>query len=106
MKKLEPNSATKLNTQASPACFVCHKQIVDSQWFCRLPQESKGAAESQGVEVLLCSPVCALRYLGDSQPGGNSIEPNYDGYEPSRPVAEGQKPAKATSARNSRENSD
>jgi len=52
---------------------------------------------------LLCSAVCALRYFGDSQPGGNGFAPNYDGYEHSRHVAEGQKPSKAKSAKNSRE---
>ncbi len=86
------NSATTSNTEVSSACFVCEKQIVDSQWFCRLPQKADGAVAPEEAKILLCSPICALRYLGDSLPGGNGFEPNYDGYENSRRVAEGQKP--------------
>jgi hypothetical protein len=53
------------------------------------------------MEIMLCSPFCAVRYFGDSQPGGNSFELNYDGYEHSRQVAEDRKPSNASSARNS-----
>jgi len=87
----------------STACFVCQKSIVDGQWFCRVPQKADGAAAPQEAKILLCSSICALRYFGDSQPGGNGFELNYDGYERSRQVAEGQKPSKTRSARNSRE---
>jgi hypothetical protein len=97
------NSATTSNTEASSACFVCKNQIVDGQWFCRLPQKADGAAAPQEAKILLCSSICALRYFGDSQPGGKSFEPNYDGYERSRQVAEGQKPSKANRAKNSGE---
>ena len=100
---MHSNSGTRSNTQVSSACFVCQKKIVDGQWFCRLPQKTDGATGPQATEILLCSAVCALRYFGDSQPGGNGFEPNYDGYEHSRHVAEGQKPSKAKSAKNSRE---
>ena len=78
------NSATTSNTEVSSTCFVCEKQIVDGQWFCRLPQKADGAAAPQAAQILLCSSVCALRYFEDSQPGGNGFKPNYDGYEHSR----------------------
>ena len=103
MKNFQPNSATTSNTEVSSACFVCQNQIVEGHWFCRLPQKVDGAAAPQEAKILLCSPICALRYFGDSQPGGNGFEPNYDGHEHSLHVAEGQKPSKAKSARNSRE---
>jgi len=86
---MHSNSATTSNTEVSSACFLCKKQIVDGQWFCRLLQKTEGAADAQAQEVLLCSPTCALRYLGDSQPSGNGFEPNYDGYEHSLPVPGG-----------------
>jgi hypothetical protein len=79
MKNLQQNPATVSDAQMSTACFVCQKPIVDSQWFCRVPQKN-GAPDSQTKRILLCSPVCALRYFGDSQPGRNR-------------VAEGQKPS-------------
>ena len=83
-------------------CLVCHKPIVDNAWFCRLPKRTDGSAGSQTREILLCSPVCALRHLGDSQPGGNGFEPNYDGYENSPRVPEDQKTAEGNSTPKSR----
>lgn len=102
MREFKQNPAATLNTEASPACLVCQKPIVDSQWFCRVLQKN-GAPDFQTKRILLCSPGCALRYFEDSQPGGNSFEPNYNGYEHSRQVAASLKPSNARSARNSRE---
>ena len=85
MKDFKPSSAMGLGVQVSPACFVCEKQIVDGQWFCRLPQKADGVAVSRAMKILLCSPACALRYFGGSRPGGNS-EPNYDGDGHSLPI--------------------
>jgi hypothetical protein len=89
MKNFQQSSVTGPDAQVSQKCFGCQKPIVDNGWFCRLPQKTKGAAGSQATEILLCSSVCALRYLGDSQPSGNGFEPNYDGYEHSLPVPGG-----------------
>jgi len=89
MKDFQQNSAEASNTEISSACFLCKKQILDNQWFCRLPQNADGAVAPQAAKILLCSSVCALRYLGDSQPSGNGFEPNYDGYEHSLPVTGG-----------------
>jgi hypothetical protein len=95
MNKFQQNTVSTANTEAPLECFVCHKQIADSQWFCRLLQKADGASVPQEARILLCSAICALRYLGDSQPGGNSFEPNYNGYEHSPHIAEGQKPSSA-----------
>jgi hypothetical protein len=95
MKDFKQNPAANSGVQARLICFVCKKEIVDNGWFCRVPQKTEGAAGSQAQEILLCSPVCALRYFGDSQPSGDSLEPNYDGYERTLPVAPGPKPSKA-----------
>ena len=82
-------SATASGVQMSDRCFACNKPIRDGEWFCRLPKRTEGAADAQAVKILLCSPICALRYLGDSQPSGNGFEPNYDGFEHSLPVTGG-----------------
>jgi len=89
MKSSQHNSATASNTEVSSACFLCKKPIVDGAWFCRLPQKVDVGAAPQAANILLCSSVCALRYLGDPQPNGNGFEPNYDGYEHSLPVTGG-----------------
>ena len=110
MKSSQHNSATVSNTEVSPKCFGCQKPIVDNAWFCRLPQKADGAAVPQAEKILLCSSVCALRYLGDSQPSGNGFEPNYDGYEHSPPVTGGGqkngKLAKSRAPKTAEENND
>jgi len=99
MREFKQNPAANSGVPARLMCIVCEKEIVDNGWFCRLPQKTEGAAGSQAMGILLCSPVCALRYFRDSQPGGNGFEPNYDGYEYSLHVAKGQKPSKAKNSR-------
>jgi hypothetical protein len=49
--------------QASPTCFVCKKPKADDQWFCRLTQKVKEVTSPQATRILLCSPLCALRYF-------------------------------------------
>lgn len=65
---MHKNSAPTLNTELSPACFVCQKPIVDGQWFCRLPQKD-GAVDPRTTRILLCSPGCAFRYFAFSEIG-------------------------------------
>jgi hypothetical protein len=103
MKTLPDNSTTDWDVQMATACVVCRKPIVDSQWFCRLPQKADGGAAPREAKILLCSPFCTLRYFGDPQPGDTGFEPNHDGYQHTLPVAEGQKSSKTNSVRNSRE---
>lgn len=89
MREFKENLPANSGVQARLMCFVCEKQIADDGWFCRLPQKTEGAADAQAQKVLLCSPTCALRYLGDSQPSGNGFESSYDGFEHSLPVTGG-----------------
>lgn len=87
MSNSQRNSASPPDIEVPSTCFFCKKQIVDSQWFCRLPQKADGTAAPQEMQILLCSSVCALRYFGDPQPSGNGFEPNYDGHEHSLPAS-------------------
>jgi hypothetical protein len=66
--------------QACPTCFACKKQIVDNQWFCRLTPTPKTALH-QEAKILLCSPLCALGYFGESEPTGSGPEPRYDRFD-------------------------
>lgn len=73
--KMEMNSeqmvVAGVNPHACPACFVCKKQMADSQWFCRLTQKVTETPAPQAAKILLCSPTCALSYFGESQPNGS-----------------------------------
>jgi hypothetical protein len=104
MKNSNKKSATSSGVQALPMCSVCKKPIANKAWFHRRLEKTEDRAGIQALEVLLCSSACALRYFGNLQPGGNSYEPNYDGYEHSPHIGESQKPSKARSAKNSRKN--
>ena len=72
MKNLQDNLATVPDAQTSTACIVCQKPIVDSQWFCRVPQKH-GAPDSQTKRILLCSPSCAYRYFAFSEIGASQF---------------------------------
>ncbi len=69
MSEFKQDPAANSGGQARLMCFVCEKEIADNGWFCRLPQKTDGVAVSQAMEILLCSPFCAVRYFGDSQQG-------------------------------------
>jgi hypothetical protein len=58
MNNFEQILAASADTDFSSKCFECKKQILDGQWFCRLPQTSDGSAK-----ILLCSPSCAYRHF-------------------------------------------
>jgi hypothetical protein len=51
------------DSRSRPTCFVCKKPAADDQWFCRLTQNVKEAADPQAARILLCSPACALRHF-------------------------------------------
>ncbi len=51
------------DSQSRPTCFVCKKAMAEQEWFCRLTQKVKEAADTQAAKILLCSPTCALRYF-------------------------------------------
>ena len=72
MKNLQENLAAVSDTQMSTACIVCQKPIVDSQWFCRLPQKD-GVPDFQTKRILLCSPSCAYRYYAFLEIGNATI---------------------------------
>ena len=97
MKNFNQNSAADSGAKARQMCFVCEKPIADGGWFCRLPQKTDGATGRQ-AEISLCSPVCALRHFGDSQPSGNGFEPGYDGFETLAQVSGGGQTQNATRA--------
>jgi hypothetical protein len=69
MKSVQQNSATLPNAPGATTCFVCQKPMVEGQWFCRLPQNSDGTANSQEAKISLCSPGCAYRYFAFSEIG-------------------------------------
>jgi len=103
MKNPKQN-ATGSSAPSSRTCHVCQKPLADNAGFRRLA--NKPEAGEGDLEIFLCSPVCALRYLGDSEPGGKRLEPNYDGYEHSRqrPVHPGT--SKARNVKNSGKKND
>lgn len=61
------------NGESRETCVFCKAEIVDSQWFCRLPGKD-GA-------ILLCCPSCALRYFDRSRPEANGSEQQLNSYE-------------------------
>src|SRR5882724_9103174 len=76
------NSIRK-NGAAPVTCFVCNKEIVDDQWFCRLPQTSSSPSPNQpDHKILLCSPACALRHFATNRPNGSDL--HHDLPNPSR----------------------
>ena len=72
MKNLQEKLSAVLDAPMSSACIVCQKPIVDSQWFCRVPQKT-GVPDSPTQRILLCSPSCAYRYFAFSEMGAAKI---------------------------------
>jgi hypothetical protein len=72
MNNLQDNLITVSDAQMSTTCVLCQKPIVDSQWFCRLPQKN-GAPDSETNRILLCSPSCAYRYFAFLEIGASRI---------------------------------
>ena len=72
MKNLQDNLTTVSDAQMLTTCIVCQKPIVDSQWFCRVPQMN-GAPDSETKRILLCSPSCAYRYFAFSEIGAAQL---------------------------------
>jgi hypothetical protein len=63
----QQTEADVADSQSRPTCFVCQRAVADDQWFCRLTQKVKAAADPQAARILLCSPACALRYFAESK---------------------------------------
>jgi hypothetical protein len=59
----QPTGVAAAGSQSRPTCFVCKQPAAGDQWFCRLTQKVKEAADTQAAKILLCSPTCALRYF-------------------------------------------
>jgi hypothetical protein len=90
-----PSSVPTLrNGEARPSCVVCRAEIVDNQWFCRLPQNGNGDAHAEGVSILLCSPRCALKHFETLRPHDNGFDSDYDQNEHTfHFLVDGEKPA-------------
>jgi len=73
--------ATQRNGEARSSCVVCRTEIVDNQWFCRLPCNGGGDTHAESVSVLLCSPRCALRHFASSRAEDNGTHSDYERYE-------------------------
>ena len=54
IKNFQENLAAVSEAQMSTACVVCQKPIVDTQWFCRVPQRN-GALDSK-PRGFYCAP--------------------------------------------------
>jgi len=65
--------ASPRNGEARPSCILCQAKIVDSQWFCRLPQNGNGDAHAESLSILLCSPRCALRHFETLRSHGATV---------------------------------
>ena len=73
--------ACQRNGEARPSCVVCRAEIVDNDWFCRLPRNGNGDAHAESVSILLCSPECALRQFAISRWHDNGIHSDHERYE-------------------------
>lgn len=89
MNDIEQSLTTGSGAQGAVACFVCHKPIADSQWFCRLPRMTADGVDPRGTKILLCSPGCALSYFGELQPNVASLEASYAGRVQLSPIPAG-----------------
>ncbi|MCL4787635.1 MAG: hypothetical protein KJ070_12710 [Verrucomicrobia bacterium] len=54
-------------------CAHCRAEIVDLQWFCRLPGNE--------LPTLPCSSACALRYFDRSHTQSNGWDKLWDAHE-------------------------
>jgi hypothetical protein len=61
------------NGETRQACAHCRAEIVDSEWFCRLPGDKE--------PTLLCSSSCALRYFDRSHSERNGSDQDWDSHE-------------------------
>jgi len=71
----EMNVATKIQVRDSAQiCIVCRREILDSQWFCRLPQDRVAVSNGEIRAHLICTPRCVLRHF-------EALRPEPNGYE-------------------------
>jgi len=71
----EMNVATKIQVpDSAQICIVCRREILDSQWFCRLPQDRVAVSNGEIRAHLICTPRCALRHF-------EALRPEPNGYE-------------------------
>jgi len=61
------------NGEMRPTCAHCRAEIVDGQWFCRLPADKE--------LTLLCSSSCALRYFDRLHVERNGLDQDWKSYE-------------------------
>jgi len=71
----EMNVATKIQVpDSAQICIVCQREIVDSQWFCRLPEDRVAVSNDETRRHLICTPGCALRHFKTLRPEPNGYE--------------------------------
>ena len=86
-----PWDVLKRNGETRPSCIVCGAQIVENRWFCRLPGNANGERDPKSLNLLLCSPRCAIRRF--ATPRGNGFDEDYDRAENSvHLLIDGEKP--------------
>ena len=61
------------NGEMRQTCAHCQANIVDGQWFCRLPGNE--------APILLCCPSCALHYFDQAHVEQNGSDQDWDSYE-------------------------
>lgn len=74
-------NACQRSGEVRPSCVICRAEIVDNDWFCRLPRNGNGGAHAESVSILLCSPKCALRHFAISRWHDNGIHSDHERYE-------------------------
>ena len=71
------NAAETQIPDSTQICIVCQREIVDSLWFCRLPQNHTAFSNGEFPKHLICNPHCALRHFGTSRLQPNGYEQDY-----------------------------
>jgi len=73
--------ASRRRGEARPSCIVCHAEIVDEHWFCRLPESGNGESNPENRKILLCSPRCVLRHFATLCPHENGFDSDYEQHQ-------------------------
>jgi len=71
------NAAEIQISDSTQICIVCQREIVNSQWFCRLPQIHTEFSNGEFPKRLICNPRCALRHFEASRPQPNGYAQDY-----------------------------
>jgi hypothetical protein len=75
------SDASPRRGELRPSCIVCQAEIVDNNRFCRLSQNGNGEPNPESLDILLCSPRCALRHFASLRPHGYGFDSDFDEYE-------------------------